>query len=311
MKIGFLFPGQGAQNIGMGKDLYEEYESVRKIYELAKKETGIDVAKITFEGPEEELNQTKNTQICIITMSLAILDLLKKAGIEAEFSAGLSLGEYAALNYAEAINTEDTFKIIQKRGEYMQNLAPKGDWAMAAVLGVSDEAVEEICKKVKNGFAVPANYNCPGQVAVSGDRKGIEEMTQIAKEEGAKRVIELKTSGPFHTEKLKMAAEALRKELDNIEIKQPKCIVVKNLDAKPYAENDDMKEILAKHVMSPVRFSNSIQFMLDNGVDTFIEIGPGKVLTSLVKKISKEVSCINISDVNSLKTAIDNLTNKN
>lgn len=311
MKIGFLFPGQGAQNIGMGKDLYEEYESVRKIYELAKKETGIDVAKISFEGPEEELNQTKNTQICIITMSLAILDLLKKAGIEAEFSAGLSLGEYAALNYAESINTEDIFKIIQKRGEYMQNLAPKGDWAMAAVLGISDEAVEEICKKVKNGFAVPANYNCPGQVAVSGDRKGIEEMIQIAKKEGAKRVIELKTSGPFHTEKLKMAAEALRKELDNIQIKQPECIVVKNLDAKPYAENDNMKEILAKHVMSPVRFSNSIQFMLDNGVDTFIEIGPGKVLTSLVKKISKEVSCVNISDVNSLKTAIDNLTNKN
>ena len=302
MKLGFVFPGQGAQTVGMGKDLYESFEEVRKIYDKAKEVTGIDVAKLTFESTEEELSQTKNTQIAILTMSLGILEVLKKNGIDASYSAGLSLGEYAALNYAEAINTEDTFKIIQKRGEYMQNLAPKGDWAMAAVLGVSDEAVEEICKKVKNGFAVPANYNCPGQVAVSGDRKGIEEMTQIAKEEGAKRVIELKTSGPFHTEKLKMAAEALRKELDNIEIKQPKCTVVKNLDAKPYAENDDM---------SPVRFSNSIQFMLDNGVDTFIEIGPGKVLTSLVKKISKEVSCINISDVNSLKTAIDNLTNKN
>ena len=307
MKIAFLFPGQGAQTVGMGKDFYEEYEVAKKIYKQAERETGIEVSKLSFEGPEEELNQTKNTQICMVTMSLAILELLKEAGIKAEYSAGLSLGEYVALNYAGAINLKDTLKIIQKRGEYMQNLAPEGDWAMAAVLGLSDEAVEEVCKKVKTGFAVPANYNCPGQVAVSGDRAGIQELTELAKLAGAKRVIELKTSGPFHTEKLQKASEALRKELDNIQIGKLESIVVKNLDAKPYTEKDDIKEILAKHVMSPVRFSASIKYMLDNGVDTFVEIGPGKVLTSLVKKVNREVKCINISNVDSLKEAIKEL----
>ena len=307
MKIAFLFPGQGAQTVGMGKDFYEEYEVAKKIYKQAEKETGIEVSKLSFEGPEEELNQTKNTQICMVTMSLAILELLKEARIKAEYSAGLSLGEYVALNYAGAINLKDTLKIIQKRGEYMQNLAPEGDWAMAAVLGLSDEAVEEVCKKVKTGFAVPANYNCPGQVAVSGDRAGIQELTELAKSAGAKRVIELKTSGPFHTEKLQKASEALRKELDNIQIGKLESIVVKNLDAKPYTEKDDIKEILAKHVMSPVRFSASIKYMLDNGVDTFVEIGPGKVLTSLVKKVNREVKCINISNVDSLKEAIKEL----
>lgn len=307
MKIAFLFPGQGAQTVGMGKDFYEEYEVAKKIYKQAERETGIEVSKLSFEGPEEELNQTKNTQICMVTMSLAILELLKEAGIKAEYSAGLSLGEYVALNYAGAINLKDTLKIIQKRGEYMQNLAPEGDWAMAAVLGLSDETVEEVCKKVKTGFAVPANYNCPGQVAVSGDRAGIQELTELAKSAGAKRVIELKTSGPFHTEKLQKASEALRKELDNIQIGKLESIVVKNLDAKPYTEKDDIKEILAKHVMSPVRFSASIKYMLDNGVDTFVEIGPGKVLTSLVKKVNREVKCINISNVDSLKEAIKEL----
>lgn len=307
MKIAFLFPGQGAQTVGMGKDFYEEYEVAKKIYKQAERETGIEVSKLSFEGPEEELNQTKNTQICMVTMSLAILELLKEARIKAEYSAGLSLGEYVALNYAGAINLKDTLKIIQKRGEYMQNLAPEGDWAMAAVLGLSDETVEEVCKKVKTGFAVPANYNCPGQVAVSGDRAGIQELTELAKLAGAKRVIELKTSGPFHTEKLQKASEALRKELDNIQIGKLESIVVKNLDAKPYTEKDDIKEILAKHVMSPVRFSASIKYMLDNGVDTFVEIGPGKVLTSLVKKVSREIKCINISNVDSLKEAIKEL----
>lgn len=307
MKIAFLFPGQGAQTVGMGKDFYEEYEVAKKIYKQAERETGIEVSKLSFEGPEKELNQTKNTQICMVTMSLAILELLKEARIKAEYSAGLSLGEYVALNYAGAINLKDTLKIIQKRGEYMQNLAPEGDWAMAAVLGLSDETVEEVCKKVKTGFAVPANYNCPGQVAVSGDRAGIQELTELAKSAGAKRVIELKTSGPFHTEKLQKASEALRKELDNIQIGKLESIVVKNLDAKPYTEKDDIKEILAKHVMSPVRFSASIKYMLDNGVDTFVEIGPGKVLTSLVKKVNREVKCINISNVDSLKEAIKEL----
>ena len=186
----------------------------------------------------------------------------------------------------------------------MQDLLPKGDWAMAAVIGMGDKEVEEICKKVTKGFVVPANFNCPGQVAVSGDREGINELIDIAKEFGAKRVIELKTSGPFHTKKLENASIALKEELEKVEIKIPNCKVIKNIDAKEYSSKDDIKNILANHVINPVRFSDSINYMLENGVDTFVEIGPGKVLTGFVKKINKDVNCININNVESLENAI-------
>lgn len=305
MKIAFLFPGQGSQYVGMGKDLCEKYDEVNEVYEKAKKITGIDVKEVSFEDKEEKLNQTKYTQLCIVTMSLGILEVLKKNNIQADMTAGLSLGEYVSLNYANSIDTENTLKIIQKRGEYMQDLAPKGEWSMVAVLGLSDNLVEEACSEVKNGFAVPANYNCPGQVVVSGDKIGISELTQIAKEKGAKRVIELKTSGPFHTKKLEEASKKLRVELEKIEIKAPDCAVVKNLDGKPYNTNENIKEVLEKHIISPVKFSDSIKYMLENSVDTFIEVGPGKTLTSLVRKIDRNVNCINISDVASLESAIE------
>ena len=161
MKIGFLFPGQGSQSIGMGKDLYEKYEEVKKVYDNVKEITQMDVADLSFNGEEEILSQTKNTQICILTMSLAILKLLEKHGIKAEVSSGLSLGEYTALMYSKAIDFEEGIKLVQKRGEYMQNLAPKGEWSMAAILGLEEKQVDEICKKVQNGFVVPVNYNCP------------------------------------------------------------------------------------------------------------------------------------------------------
>ena len=305
MKIAFLFPGQGSQYVGMGKDLCEKYDEVNEIYEKAKKITGIDVKEVSFEDKEEKLNQTKYTQLCIVTMSLGILEVLKKNNIQADMTAGLSLGEYVSLNYANSIDTENTLKIIQKRGEYMQDLAPKGEWSMVAVLGLPDNLVEEACSEVKNGFAVPANYNCPGQVVVSGDKIGIIELTQIAKEKGAKRVIELKTSGPFHTKKLEEASKKLKAELEKIEIKVPDCVVIKNLDGKPYNTNENIKEVLEKHIISPVKFSDSIKYMLENGVDTFIEVGPGKTLTSLVRKIDRNVNCINISDVASLESAIE------
>lgn len=305
MKIAFLFPGQGSQYVGMGKDLCEKYDEVNEIYEKAKKITGIDVKEVSFEDKEEKLNQTKYTQLCIVTMSLGILEVLKKNNIQADMTAGLSLGEYVSLNYANSIDTENTLKIIQKRGEYMQDLAPKGEWSMVAVLGLPDKLVEEACSEVKNGFAVPANYNCPGQVVVSGDKIGITELTQIAKEKGAKRVVELRTSGPFHTKKLEEASKKLKAELEKIEIKVPDCVVIKNLDGKPYNTNENIKEVLEKHIISPVKFSDSIKYMLENGVDTFIEVGPGKTLTSLVRKIDRNVNCINISDVASLESAIE------
>ena len=219
MKLGFIFPGQGAQSVGMGKDLYDEYEEIREIYQKASQISGIDIAKVTFDSPEDVLFQTKNTQIAILTMSIAILELLKKHGIQAEYTAGLSLGEYSALYCGDAIDFENVIKIVKKRGEFMQNLVPEGEWAMAAIVGLKNSEVEKVCEQITEGFVVPANYNCPGQVAISGDKIGVAMAMEKLKEAGAKRCLELKTAGPFHTIKLQKASDELRKELENIEIK--------------------------------------------------------------------------------------------
>ena len=284
MRIGFLFPGQGAQTVGMGKDLYEKYDEVKEIYKKASEILGVDVAKLTFESSEEELSQTKNTQISILIMSLGILEVLKKNGIKAEMSAGLSLGEYSALMYAEAINFEDGIKIVKKRGELMQECTPNGNWSMAAIHGLEDKKVEEICDSVKSGFVVPANYNCPGQIAISGDVEGVKEAIEKAKETGAKKAVELKTSGPFHTEKLEEASKRLFEELKKINIDFPKIDVVKNIDGMAYKNSDNIKEILAKHVINPVRFAKSAEYMIECGIDIFVEIGPRKNFNRICKK---------------------------
>ena len=274
MKIGFLFPGQGSQGVGMGKDIYDEYEIARKVYNDAQKITGIDIAKLSFEGPEETLNETKNTQLAILTMSLAILEILKKENIVCEISAGLSLGEYTALINSNVLSFEEGIKLVQKRGEYMQNLLPQGDWQMAAIMGMSEEQVAEVCNKVKSGFVVPANYNCVGQIVVSGERKAVLEAEEIAKEMRAKKVRVLKTAGPFHTEKLIESSNALRKELEKVTINNFDIKVIKNIDGEVYKNTDNVRDILAKHIISPVRFTKTLENMLKEGVDTFIEIGP-------------------------------------
>ena len=306
MKTAFLFPGQGAQSIGMGKDLYENYQEVRDIYENVHKITGVDIKKITFDGTEQELSKTQNTQIAVLTMSLAILKLLEKKGINAEISAGLSLGEYTALIYSKCISVEDGVKLVKKRGEYMQNLLPKGDWAMAAILGLEDEKVEEVCKKVVDGFVVPVNYNTQGQVVISGEKTAVEQAEIIAKEMGAKKVRILKTSGPFHTKKLIEASNALRKNLEKININKFKTKVVKNINGDIYKDEENIKDILAEHMISPVKFSKCLETMLKMGIDTFVEIGPGKTLSGFVKrmKTEKEIKIYNICDVKSLENTL-------
>ena len=306
MKIGFLFPGQGAQSVGMGKDLYDKYEEYKNVYEEIEKITGVKVSDLTFNSSEEELSQTKNTQICILTMSLAILKLLEKQGIKADSSIGLSLGEYAALISSNAISFEDGIKIVKKRGELMQNLCPEGDWSMAAVLGLEEENVVKVCNEIE-GFVVPANFNCPGQIVISGEKNAVNKAMEKMKIAGAKRVLELKTSGPFHTEKLDEASKALRKELESITINGFNHKVIKNLDGKEYTNEDNVKDILSNHITNPVRFEQGIQTMLDMGIDTFIEIGPGKTLTGFVKKANKEVKTYNVNSVESFESLLKEL----
>ena len=303
MKRAFLFPGQGAQSVGMGKDFYEKYEEARKIYDKASEISGMDIKKICFEGPEEELMKTENTQIAILTTSLAILEVLRLHNIEAQIATGLSLGEYTALIYSGVISFEDGIKLIKKRGYYMQHLLPNKKFEMAAVIGLNSSKIEEVCKQIeKTGkFITPANYNCKIQTVISGEECAINEATIKLKELGAKRVIPLKTSGPFHTKKLEKAKEEYSKELDKITFNKGKVKVIKNIDGNYYLENENLKQILAEHIVNPVRFDKTIELMKNENIDEYIEIGPGKALTGFIKKDIKEAKTYNINNIETLE----------
>ncbi len=311
MKTAFLFPGQGVQTVGMGKDIYEKYKEVKDIYEKASEISGMDVKKICFEGPEEILMKTENAQIAILTTSLAFLKIIENKGIKADIAVGLSLGEYAALIYGGYISFEDGIKLIQKRGYYMENFVGTKDneeYSMAAVIGLGSETIENVCSEIKERgeFVVPANYNCSSQTVISGTNNSIDIAIEKLRENGAKRVIKLKTSGPFHTEKLKKASELFKKELDNIQFRNGNEVgVIKNLDGRFYTEQDNLSEILAKHITSPVRFDKAIQLMKSQNVERFIEIGPGKTLTGFVKKDYPKAQLYNINNLESLERFIN------
>lgn len=307
MKIAFMFPGQGSQTVGMGKDIYERYNEAKEIYEKASEILNMDVAKLCFEGEQEELNKTKNAQIAILVTSLAILEVLKNNGVEADICTGLSLGEYTALIYSGYLSFEDGIKLIQKRGYYMGTCVPKEEFKMAAVIGAQSSIIEKVCEKLnkKGMFVVPANYNYSGQTVISGNKAAVEEATKLLNDEGIRKIIELKTSGPFHTEKLLEAKQLFEKELEKVSFMEGKVPVIKNIDGSIYTNNDNMREILAKHIVSPVRFDKAIKLMEDNDIDTYIEIGPGRALSGFVKKENKEANVMNVCDIETLNKVLE------
>lgn len=293
----------------MGKDIYEKYEEARNIYEKAEEILKKDIAKLCFEGPEEILNKTENTQIAILVTSLAILEVLKKHNIEASICTGLSLGEYTALIYSGYISLEDGIKLIQKRGYYMQNNIPNEEFKMAAVIGLDSKKIEEVCNNI-DGFVVPANYNYSNQTVISGNKSAVEQAIDKLKDAGAKKVVELKTSGPFHTKKLIDAKKEYEKELEKIEFKIGSVPVIKNIDGNIYTKDDNIKQILSNHIISPVRFDKAIKTMENEKVNTYIEVGPGKTLTGFVKKENKEANVINVFDVETLENVLEKYEGK-
>lgn len=303
MKNVFLFPGQGSQFQGMSKDFYDNYKEAREVFDLANKVTEMNIKELCFEAPDEELKKTQNAQLCIATMSLAVLEILNKNEIKAEYTAGLSLGEYVALVYGGFLSMEDCFKLLKMRGYFMENLIPDEEYSMSAIIGLNSKEIEEVCENIrkKGKFVVPANYNYSGQTVISGNKEAVLEAMKELKEKGAKRAIELNTSGPFHTEKLEEASKKYEKELKKITFGKGNGVkVIKNIDGKLYTESDNFVDILSKHIISPVRFDKALEIFRENNVDNFIEIGPGKSMTGFVKKEIKEAKCYSIDNIEKL-----------
>lgn len=297
-KIAFVFPGQGAQYTGMAKDFYEKFPVSREVFEKASKVSGLDIKTLCFEE-NENLNITEYTQIAMLTAEIAILRAVEEAGIHSQVNAGLSLGEYGALAASGVMREEDAFAIVRKRGILMQEAYPTGG-AMSAILGTDAELIEKICEETP-GIVSIANYNCPGQIVITGEEKAVLTAGEALKAAGARRVIPLKISGPFHCELLKEAGKKLGEELEKIEIQTFAIPYVTNVTAQYVTESDQVKNLLVKQVSSSVRWQQCVEQMINDGVDTFIEIGPGKTLTGFLKKINRNVKALHIEKIEDLE----------
>lgn len=312
----FVFPGQGTHYAGMGKQITAVYKEAAEIYELANDTIGIDIRKLCFEGPDSELIKTEIAQPAIHTTSIAILKVIQKRyGLDGDVTAGFSLGQYSALVYGGALKFEDTVKLVKTRGMLMQSAVPIGKGKMVGIVGLGREEIFKIVEECKRiGHIEPSNFNCPGQIIVAGYNAPIKKAAKLALEKGAKAANFLAVSGPFHTMLLLEAGNKLRVELDNISMNNPCMNYVDNVVGRYFTEQDDLKKLLKEHVYKPVMWEDSVNAMLDNGVDTFIEIGPKTVLNGFNKRCAEEkgvnVCCYNVEDVSTLENLLKQLDKK-
>ena len=306
--IAFVFPGQGSQYVGMGKEIYENFAEAREIFGEAAQELGYDISKLCFEGPEKELNKTFNTQPSILTVSIAISRVLLSKGIKPSVVTGHSLGEYSALVAAEVLSFRDAVRVTERRGRLMQEAVPEGKGLMAAILGLERDKIDDICLSLHSGYASPANYNSPGQIVIAGEKQAVEEAMRLAKEEGAKKVVALSVSVPSHCTLMAEASERLAELLDGIEFKSPQISLVNNSDAMFLNDRDSIKQSLIRQLSNPLLWEDSIRLIAESGIDTFIEVGPGKVLSGLIKRIEHSAKVLNVEDMKSLKITLAAIT---
>lgn len=308
MRLCFVFPGQGSQYVGMGKEISENLSEAGEIFNQASNALGYDVAQLCFQGPAEELNKTVRTQPCILTASSAILSAITARGLRPSVVAGHSLGEYSALVAAGVMSFADAVRLSEKRAQFMQEAVPEGRGLMAAILGLDREKLTAICGSLHSGYASPANYNSPGQIVIAGEKTAVEEAMKLAKEAGAKRAVPLAVSVPSHCALMAEASIRLGELMKGIEFGNPVVPVVNNADAKFLKEVQDIRTSLVRQLNSPLLWEESVRAIADSGVDTFVEVGPGKVLSGLIKRIVPNAKIFNVEDMKGLEETVSHLS---